>query len=93
MNIFEIAILLSFVMGMGMLFLAIAAFVKGVTGLNTMAAASFITFVYLSWAIGQFFDQSKFTNYLKAGAAYALGFATFSASTWIVGYGYDAIMR
>lgn len=92
-NIFEIAILLSFVMGMGMLFLAIAAFLKGVTGLNLMAAASFITFAYLSWAIGQFFDRNKFTNYLKAGAAYALGFATFSASTWIVGAGYDAMMR
>lgn len=92
-NIFEIAILLSFVMGMGMLFLAIAAFVKGVTGLNLMPAASFITFAYLSWAIGQFFDQSKFTNYIKAGAAYVLGFATFSASTWIVGAGYDAMLK
>lgn len=92
-NFFEIAILLSFVMGMGMLFLAVAALLNGVTGLNLMAAASLITFVYLTWAIGQFFDQGKFTNYLKAGAAYALGFATFSASTWIVGYGYDAMMR
>lgn len=92
-NIFEIAILLAFVMGMGMLFLAIAAFLKGVTALNLMPIASVFTFVYLSWSIGQFFERDKFASYLKASAAYILGFTTFSACAWIAGAGYDAIMR
>ena len=92
-NIFEIAILLSYVMGIGMLFLAIAACLNGVTGFHLMATASLLAFVYISWAIGQFFTPSKLTNFIKAGVAYVLGFATFSASTWVLGVGYDLMMR
>ncbi|MFZ6819994.1 DUF3667 domain-containing protein [Undibacterium sp. Ji22W] len=92
-NFFEISILLSFVMGIGMLFLALAAVLNGVTGLKLMPVFSLITLIYLSWSIGQFFDPRKLASLLKAGAAYALGFATFSASTWVLGLGYDAMMR
>jgi hypothetical protein len=92
-NFFEISILLSFVMGIGMLFFAVAAFLSGITGVNLMPVFSFISLVYLSWAIGQFFDPKKPTNFIKAGAAYLLGFATFGASTWLLGFGYDAIMK
>lgn len=92
-NFFEISILLAFVMGIGMLFLAVAALLSGVTGFNLMPAFSFISFIYLSWSIGQFFEQKKLASYLKAGVAYILGFATFSLSTWVLGFGYDALMR
>ena len=92
-NFFEIAILLSFVMGMGMLFLAIAAFLKGVTGLNLMVASNMIIFVYLSWAIGQFFSPQKLINFVKAGTAYLLGGASFSASVWALGYSYAYLMK
>lgn len=92
-NIFEISILLSFVMGIGMLFLTLAAMLSGTTGFNLMPAFSFISFVYLSWSIGQFFDAKKWSSFIKAGAAYLLGFATFSACTLLVGFGYDAIIR
>lgn len=92
-NFFEISILLSFVMGIGMLFLATAAVLIGITGLKLMPTFSFISLVYLSWAIGQFFDPRKVQSFLKAGAAYTLGFATFSASTWVLGFAYDAIMH
>lgn len=92
-NFFEISILLSFVMGIGMLFLAVAAFLSGISGRNLMPFFSFISFIYLSWSIGQFFDQSKLTSFVKAGTAYILGLTTFSVGTWILGFGYDAIMR
>jgi hypothetical protein len=58
-NFFEILILLSFVMGVGMLFFALAAILNSVSGLNFMPTLSGITFVYMSWAIGQFFEQKK----------------------------------
>ena len=35
------------------------------------------TFIYLCWAIGQFFDGNKLLNYLKALACYLLGIITF----------------
>lgn len=92
-NFFEISILLAFVMGIGMLFFALAAVLNGVTGFNVMPALSGVTFIYLSWAIGQFFDQGKLASFLKSGVAYVLGFISFSASTWVLGYGYDAFMR
>lgn len=92
-NFFEILILLSFVMGIGMLFFAVAAVLKGVTGFNVMPAISGLTFIYLSWAIGQFFDQRKLTGFLKSGVAYLLGFLSFSACAWLLGFGYDTFMR
>jgi len=92
-NFFEISILLCFVMGMGMLFLALAATLNGVARFNLMQIFSLLTLFYLSWAIGQFYNPRKLTSFLKAGVAYLLGFATFNASTWVLGFGYDAIMR
>jgi hypothetical protein len=92
-NFFEISILLSFVMGMGMLFLAIAVVLNGITGLHLTSIFGVIIFVYLSWSIGQFFDPSKRINFIKAGAAYILGFVTFNGSTLLLGFGYDAFMK
>ncbi|MBC3872680.1 DUF3667 domain-containing protein [Undibacterium flavidum] len=92
-NFFEISILLSFVMGIGMLFLAFFALIEGLTHFKLMAVSGAISALYLSWAIGQFFDKSKPMNFIKAGASYALGMASFSAATWILGFGYDAITK
>lgn len=92
-NFFEISILLSFVMGIGMLFFAIPVFIKGVTGINLSLAFNVITFIYLAWSIGQFFDQSNVLSYIKSGIAYALGFASFLMSTRLVELGYDAFTK
>jgi len=42
--------------------------------------------LYISWAIGQFFDKKKWFNYLKAFLAYILGMITFTLLAILVGY-------
>ena len=91
-NFFEILILLCFVMGIGMLVLAILAVFEGVTGLKAMQTAGMIFFFYATWAIGQFFDPRKFTGYLKAFVAYVLGMITFTLSTLLLGYIIDLVI-
>ena len=91
-NFFEISILLSFVMGIGMLFFAIAIFLNGITGFDFTSTFTVISFAYLAWSIGQFFDANRPSSFIKAGVAYALGFATFKVGAWALGIGYDAVM-
>jgi hypothetical protein len=92
-NFFEILILLCFVMGIGMLFFALSVFMSGLTGKNLNTIFGIIIFIYLAWAIGQFFDHKKTFSYIKAGSAYILGFSTFSMSAWLLGVGYDAFVK
>ncbi|TDG35074.1 DUF3667 domain-containing protein [Pedobacter changchengzhani] len=91
-NFFEILILLCFVMGMGMLFFTIFAIFQVITHIELMQAGGIIGFLYAAWAIGQFFGKEKFTNYLKALAAYILGFITFSLSAILLGKLIDLII-
>ena len=92
-NFFEILILLCFVMGIGMLFFALSVFMSGLTGKNLNTIFGIIIFIYLAWAIGQFFNHKKTFSYIKAGSAYILGFSTFSMSAWLLGVGYDAFVK
>ena len=90
-NFYEILILLGFVMGMGMLILAVFAIFEGLTHLSFMKGASVLIVVYMTWAIGQFFDKTKAMNYLKALAAYVLGMITFSLAALLLGFLIDTI--
>jgi hypothetical protein len=84
-NIFEILILLCFIMGMGMLVLAAFALVQGITHVKLLQYASLLILVYSTWAIGQFFEQKKASAYLKALAAYLLGSISFFALAILTG--------
>ncbi len=84
-NIFEILILLCFVMGMGMLFLAVFGIIQSLTGINLILIASIICFVYTTWAIGQFYEKGKIINYVKAFFAYMLGMITFFVVAILIG--------
>lgn len=77
-NFFEILILLCFVMGISMLIFAFFALIQGLTHFQVMQISGVVYILYSIWAIGQFFEQKKYINYLKALAAYILGMATFS---------------
>jgi hypothetical protein len=90
-NFFEILILLCFVMGMGMLLFALFAAIQGIFTINLMQFAGLIAFIYTSWAIGQFYDGSKFINYVKAFFAYLLGFIAFSLVAVLLGTLIDQI--
>jgi len=90
-NFFEILILLCFVMGMGMLIYSIFALFQGLTAINLMQIGGIIGFIYSAWAIGQFFDKNKISNYFKAFLAYFLGFLTFTLTAMFIGTLIDLI--
>lgn len=92
-NLFEILILLCFVMGMGMLFMAVFAVIEGVAHLNVMSIAGYLVVIYSSWAIGQFFDGKKAGNYIKALASYILGMLSFLLLIVAAGSLIDAVIR
>jgi hypothetical protein len=92
-NFFEILILLCFVMGIGMLIYSIFALFKGITNIDLMQWAGIIGFLYSAWAIGQFFDKTKFVNYVKAFFSYLLGFLTFSLVAVLLGNLIDWIVK
>jgi hypothetical protein len=94
-NFFEILILLCFVMGMGMLILAVFGIIKGLlnTSFDMMQISGYILILYLTWAIGQFFDKKKAWSYIKAFASYLLGMFTFGIALYILGALIDTIIK
>lgn len=92
-NFFEILILLCFVMGIGMLIYTIFALFQSITDIDLMQIAGIVGFIYSAWAIGQFFDKSKFSNYVKAFFSYFLGFVTFSVTAVLIGTLIDLIIK
>lgn len=92
-NFFEILILLCFVMGTGMLIYSIFALFLGLTNIDLMQIGGIVGFTYSTWAIGQFFDKRKFSNYVKAFFSYFLGFLTFTLTAILIGTLIDLIIK
>ncbi len=93
-NFFEITILLCFVMGQGMLLLAFEAFFVKLINKNIYKIILVvIAFIYPTWAIGQFFDESKISSYIKALLAYILGYLLFQIAIIVVGLTCDLIIK
>lgn len=92
-NIYEILILLCFVMGMGMLILAVFGMIEGLTHLKVLKFGSVLLLFYIPWAIGQFYDKRKIFNYIKALFAYLLGLITFTLVVTVIGRITDLILK
>lgn len=92
-NFFEILILLCFILGMGMLMFAVSALIEGLTHISLLFITTLISTVYCIWVVGQFFDRTKPTNYIKAFIAYMLGVFTFGIAVTFLGIAIDLIMR
>lgn len=92
-NIFEILILLCFVMGMGMLIYSVFGIIQGLTHFSLMQFAAISGFVYTTWAIGQFYEKGKIINYVKAFFAYILGLLTFTLTAILLGTLIDLITK
>ena len=92
-NFFEILILLCFVMGIGMLIYTLFGIAESITKLKVLHIGGIIGFVYLSWAIGQFFDKDKKVNYLKGLLSYLLGMITFFLGAIMLGVGIDLMQK
>ena len=93
-NFFEIMILLCFVMGQGMLPITFVSCFVGLLNFNVyITIFSVVGFLYPTWAIGQFFDQTKILSYIKAFFAYFLGYLLFYLAIIPVGLITDLIIK
>ena len=92
-NFFEILILLCFVMGIGMLIYTFFGILESVTQIQVLQIGGITGFIYISWAIGQFFNKRKKVNYLKGLLSYVLGMVTFFFVIVILGIGIDSIQK
>jgi hypothetical protein len=81
-NLFELLILLCFIMGISMLIFALFGLIEGITHLKTLQVGAILAMIYVTWAIGQFYNKKKPASYVKAFIAYLLG--TFSISVIIL---------
>ncbi|MFV8345099.1 DUF3667 domain-containing protein [Flavobacterium sp. ZB4P13] len=86
-SIYEILVLLSFVMGEAILiFTFFIVFAKVFKSQNLVFIGSVIYFVYIIWAIGQFFGEKKISNYIKSILAYFLGSLTYMSALVLITY-------
>jgi len=93
-NLFEIIVLLCFVMGQGMLLLTVQSLFAGLLSTQTfMNMMILVSIIYPTWAIGQFFDETKAGSYVKALFAYILGAVLFGIAVVIVGVTADLLIR
>lgn len=93
-NLFEITVLLCFIMGEGMLILTLLTLFYGLLGKGAYAILlGVISLVYPTWAIGQFFDAKKPVSYVKAFFAYSLGYLSFQIVLLILAMAIDVISR
>ncbi len=83
-NFYEILILLCFVMGIGMLLASVFGVIEGFTGFKVLQYGGLTSFLYISWAIGQFFNKKKI-DYFKAIVGYILGVITFASGAMGIG--------
>jgi len=90
-NLFEILILLCFVMGMGMLVFTLFGIAESFSKYKLMRAGALVSLGYCAWAIGQFFDRKKLQNYLISFFAYIMGMITFSLIAIGIGLSIDLI--
>lgn len=90
-NFYEILILLCFVMGIGMLILAVFALLQGLIHFDLLQIASVLSLIYTTLAIADFFGRTKPVNYIKSLAAYFLGAIIFYALAVFLGIVIDLI--
>ena len=83
-NIFEMIVLMSYVLATGLLLIIPMITLIKITKIFSDFTIIFI--VYQVWAIGQFFGEKKIVNYLKALFAFILGILTHVAIFFVIGY-------
>ena len=93
-NIYEIAVLITFIMGEEMLFLSIKSLIFGIFKIEvSQQIISLVTYAYATWAIGQFFNKNSFGIYFKAFLSYALGMTAFVFISVLIGLMVDLIFK
>ncbi len=88
-NFYEIIIMLCFSIGISMLIFAFFALIQGLFHVKVMQFGGILGFAYITWSIGQFFDKTKITSYIKSFFAYVLGSISFLLAIVIIGTAID----
>lgn len=92
-NFFELLIMLCFVQGISMLIFAVFAFAEGLLHFKLLNIAGIIGVIYLMWAIGNFFEAKKISNYVKALISFLLGTITFYIIIFTIGITIDKLTK
>lgn len=92
-NFFELLIMLCFVLGISMLIFAFFALIEGILHIKLLTIAGMIGVIYLTWATGNFFEEKKTANYVKALLSYLLGMITFFILIFAIGITIDSITK
>jgi len=91
-NIFEIFILLCFITGLTTLYISLVAIIQGLTHIKIIQESTYIGAIYLTWAIGHFFDKKKVTSYIKAFLSYIFASMVLGIIILVVGTLVDVVM-
>ena len=92
-NLYEIFILMCFVVGTRALFSTVVIFFQGFTQSNLRDLLVLILMSYSVWAIGQFFDGKKVASYMKALLSYILALFTLGILAACIGLFIDTVMN
>ena len=93
-NLFEILILMCFVIGQGTLLLALTTLFFGILKEQWyQTVISIVSLGYSTWAIQQFFGGTKVGSYVKAFFALLFGQIMFSVAIFLVGLTVDLIIK
>lgn len=86
-NIYEILVILCYVLGEAILILGIFILLAILFKSSTIALIGVFTyFAYVIWAIGQFFGEKKPISYLKSASTYILGNFTYLLTLILIAY-------
>ncbi|MEM1094035.1 MAG: DUF3667 domain-containing protein [Bacteroidota bacterium] len=92
-NLFEVCVLLYYAMGIQMLMLTLLGIVERITGVGVFDVGINFAILYVCWAIGQFFDERKKRNYLKALLGYVLGLVLILLVAVVLGVAADVVVE
>ena len=92
-NFYELLIMLCFVQGISMLIFAIFSFLQGISHFNLLSFAGILGVIYMTWGIGNFFEERKIGNYVKALISFFLGTMTFYIIVFVIGISIDMLTK
>ncbi len=86
-NIYEILVLLCYVLGEAMLILGVFILLANLFTSSIIGLIGIFTyFAYTIWAIGQFFGEKKVISYIKSALTYVLGNFTYLIVLILIAY-------
>ena len=92
-NLYEMLVLIFYLMGMGMLMYMVFGLFQYFTGIQAFLYGAIIALVYTIWGIASFIDGKKRGNYSKAIFAYFIGWITSIIILTVTGLLIDYLLK